>query len=127
MSDQSGFQILADMPADVIAVRASGKIQHHDYSETLVPLVTRKIAALGKVKLLYILGDDFESVSLAAAWDDARLGLLHLGDFAQIAVVSDIGWIKSGVRLFAPLIRCPVQVFGMAELDAAKAWVTQAV
>ena len=81
------------------------------------------VKASGPARLYYELGEDFHGFSLGAAWDDAMVGLRHLSDFARVAVVTDIGWIRSGTALFAPLIPCEVRVFPLAERAAARAWI----
>lgn len=96
---------------------------HDDYENVLVPEVESQTKAQGAVKMLYWLGPDFDSFTAGAMWDDTRLGLSHLGEFEKIAVVSDAGFIRAGVRLFAPLIPAPVRVFGNSELEEAKDWI----
>jgi hypothetical protein len=117
------FSILDGYPDNVVAFRAEGVITREDYEETLIPLVEETISARGKVKLLYWCGEEFKGFSAGAMWDDARFGLTHLGDFSKIAVVSDIEWVRQSVKLFAPLMRAPVQVFHNADIEDAKRWI----
>ena len=119
------FELLTGLPKDVVGVVAKGKIDRSAYEDELIPAVEKQIREQGKVKLLYVLGDEFEGFTAGAAWDDARLGLMHLADFAKIAVVTDADWIKLGVKMFAPLIPCDVHLYGVAELEAARAWVSE--
>ena len=119
------FVVLDGYPDDVAAFRAEGVITRDDYQETLIPVLEERISAQGKVKLLYWCGEEFEGFSAGAMWDDARFGLTHWGDFSKIAVVSDIGWVRQSVKLFAPLMRAPVQVFQNAEIDDAKSWIAE--
>ncbi|MFC3119221.1 STAS/SEC14 domain-containing protein [Jhaorihella thermophila] len=92
---------------------------------TLIPEIEARISKEGKVNLLYVLGPDFEGFSAGAAWEDAELGLRHIGDFARVAVVSDKAWVRGAVRMFAPLVGAEVQAFRMEELDKAKEWITR--
>lgn len=127
MSDKAhALQILTGYPPDVLAVEATGHVTAADYEQVLIPAVEAAVKAEGKVKLLYLVGEGFAGYSAGAMWDDARLGLLHMGDFARVAVVSDVPWLTASVKLFAPLIPCPVHVFPVADLAAAKAWITAA-
>lgn len=119
------FEVLSTYPADVVAVQAHGCITGAAYEETLMPLVKERIQAEGKVKLLYIMGPDFDGFTASAAWDDTKLGLMHLGDFARMAVVSDGEWIRMGVKMFAPLIPGEVKVFSVAQMADADAWIRQ--
>lgn len=125
MTRQGNFEILGGMPADVLAIEARGKITRADYETVLIPEVTRRTRTQGKVKLLYLLGERFEGYTAGAAWDDAKLGILHLGDFARVAVVTDVDWIRMGVKMFAPMLSAPVHLFHTAELQSAKAWIAE--
>ncbi len=124
MEREGHFAILDGFPKDVVAFEAIGFIGREDYEETLIPAIRSRVQEEGKVKLLYIMGDAFEGFSAGAAWDDAKLGLLHMGDFARVAVVTDKEWIRIGMKLFAPLVAAEIRVFELDELDAAKAWIT---
>ncbi len=117
------FEVLDGYPEDVIAFRAEGEITREDYEETLIPLAKEKIAAHKKIKLLYWIGEGFESFSAGAMWDDARFGFTHLGNFSKIAVVSDVEWIRQSVKVFAPLVPAPIQVFHNADIEDAKLWI----
>lgn len=119
------FLVLDGYPDDVVAVRAEGVITREDYEETLSPLVEKRLETQDRVKLLYWCGPAFEGLSAGAMWDDARLGLTHLGDFSKIAVVSDIGWVRQSVKLFAPLLPAKVQVFHDSDIEDAKRWISE--
>ena len=119
------FVILDGYPDNVVAFRAEGVITRDDYEETLIPIVQESISARGQVKLLYWCGDEFKGFSAGAMWDDARFGLTHLGDFSKIAVVSDIEWVRQSVKLFAPSVRAPVQVFHNTDIEDAKRWIAE--
>lgn len=118
------FDILEGYPKDVIACRATGTISHDDYVNTLIPAVEAKIEQQGKVKLLVWCGHEFEGATAGAMWEDACFGMTHIGDFARIAVVSDIGWLRKSAKLFAPLISAPIQFFHDDEIDEAKLWIS---
>lgn len=117
------FEVMEGLPEDVVGIVAHGKLTRAAYEGDLIPLIEARIAKEGKVKLLYVLGEAFEGFTAGAAWEDTKVGLLHLADFAKIAVVSDAEWIRMGVKLFAPMLRAPVSVFALDDLDAAKAWI----
>jgi SpoIIAA-like len=117
------IEVLEGFPDDVVAIKAVGRLTSEDYEETLIPLAEAKLAAKGKIKMLYWCGDDFNGFSMGAAWDDARFGITNIGDIAKLAVVTDIGWIRDSVKMFARLMPPPVRVFPNAEFEAAKAWI----
>lgn len=119
------FVVLDGYPDGVIALKAEGHITSDDYEETLIPLVRAAIKAEGKAKLLYWCGEGFSGFSAGAAWDDARFGFSHMGDFSKVAFVSDIGWMRESVKLFGPLMPAAVQVFANADIDKAKEWIEE--
>lgn len=119
------FEPMEGFPLDVVAIRARGIITDQDYRDMLVPLVEEKLKLHERLKLLFVLDGDFDSYSAAAAWDDARFGLSHLRDFSKIALVTDISWVRHGVRMFAPLMNADVRVFDVAELKDATSWITR--
>jgi len=111
------------LPNDVLAMSATGTITARDYEETIIPAVREKLKEHDRLKLLFQLGADFDGYTAAAAWDDAKLGVLHLTDFSRVAIVSDVTWIRHATKLFAPLLRGQVHLFSNDELDQAKQWV----
>ncbi len=119
------LEILDGYPADVLAVRASGEVRREDYEQVLIPAVAAKVKAAGRIKLLYILGPEFAGMTAGAMFDDAKLGVFHMGDFARVAVVTDVEWIRASIKIFAPLTRSPVHVFSMGKLAAATAWIAE--
>ncbi len=123
-SAKGRFTLLEGFPADVLAIEAHGLIDHDAYTRDLIPAIEARLAAQGRLKLLYALGEDFAGFTAGAMFEDSKVGLLHLSDFARVAVVGDVAWINAGVRFFAPLIPCPVRSFTRADLAAAKAWIT---
>jgi hypothetical protein len=122
MSD--GFKILDGFPDTVLAVEAAGKVDAQAYETVLIPAIEDKLSALGKIKLLYIIGESFDGFTLGAAWDDTKVGLTHLGDFSKIALVSDVEWIRLGMRAFAPMIPGEMRLFSLAERQQAEDWIS---
>ncbi len=119
------FEVLEGYSADVLAIAAHGRITTEDYENVLIPQFTEKVRDEGKVKLLFIFGDDFTGYSPGAAWDDAKFGFLRLREIAGLAIVSDLEWLRLGVKTFAPLIGCPVALFYTEELPQAKEWINE--
>ncbi len=117
------FLTLGGYPDNVVALLAEGIITHSDYEKTLIPIVENKIKVHGQIKLLYWCGEEFKGFSAGAVLDDAQFGLMHLGDFFKIAVVSDIEWVRQSVKLFAPFIPAPVQVFHNSDIENANRWI----
>ncbi|MBS1884692.1 MAG: STAS/SEC14 domain-containing protein [Actinobacteria bacterium] len=62
-----------DVPAGVTALRADGEVTAEDYRQVLEPALEAAVEA-GEIRLLYVLGPDFEMRPAAVA-QDAKVGL----------------------------------------------------
>lgn len=116
------FEVLEGFPRDVLALEANGIITSQDYAE-LTPLVNAMLAEHDQIKVFIRIGDEFDRYTASALWDDARLGLGHMFQFGKIAIISDIAWLATGVKLFAPLMPSDVMVFSIEEEDTARSWI----
>ena len=116
------LKLIEDLPDGVVGVEAHGKVTAEDYENVLVPAVeaARKD---GKVRLLYVFGDDFPDYSAGAAWEDAKLGLGHLRSWERIAVVSDEDWLRRAIGGLGWLMPGEIRVFKLDDLDDAREWV----
>jgi hypothetical protein len=119
------IEIISDMPENVVAVSAKGKVTGQDYDKVLIPALEEKLKGHKKIRLLYHLGEDFSGFTAEAMWDDTKVGIRHLTAFEKIAVVSDVEWIAGAVKVFAFIIPCPVRIFGNEGLAEAKTWVSK--
>jgi hypothetical protein len=117
------FQFIEGMPANVLAIEATGKITHDDYKNTLIPKVEAMLAK-GPIRMLYVIGKEFAGFELEALWDDGNLGLKHWRDFSHVAVVADQAWLRAAVNMFKPFFHGEVRMFGLSQLPAAKDWIT---
>ena len=119
------FKSIEGLPADVLAIEASGQITHQDYRDTLIPLA-EGLMAKGPIKVLYVIGSDFTGFDLGAMWDDGAFGVKHWHDFSRIAVVTDHAWMGGAVAMIKPFFHGEVRLFQLAQLSAAKDWITGA-
>lgn len=109
------------MPPGTVGFEAVGKVSEEDYRTTLVPALSAALEQ-GGVRLLYVMGDDFESFSPGAVWADTRFGLAHVKGWKRMAVVSDADWLENSVKAFGWLMPGEVKVFETDEVEDAKAW-----
>ncbi|MFY9642737.1 MAG: STAS/SEC14 domain-containing protein [Rhodomicrobium sp.] len=119
------FELIEDLPPDVLGIEAIGKVTHEDYKNILIPKAEAMIAK-GPVKLLYVAGEDFEGYELEALWDDSAFGVKHWHDFTRITVVADQAWLRTAVSLFSPFFPCEVRLFRLQDLAGARAWIAAA-
>lgn len=121
--DSPAVTMIDGLPADVIAYEVNGTLTSRDYQDILIPEVEDKLKTHDKIKILVVLGEAFDGATAAAMWDDVRLGLSNLTAFSKLAVVSDIGWVRHGAKIFGPLIPAQMLVFDTAQIDDAKEWI----
>jgi hypothetical protein len=119
------LEIIIDLPEQILGVRASGKITADDYREVLIPAVEKRLASHAKVRLLYVIGDDFDSFSGGAAWEDAKVGMSHFTSFDRVAVVSDNDWIEGMVKAFGFALPGEVRTFDNDEYEDARSWICE--
>ena len=116
---------LEGFPTNTLAFAAKGTVTANDYETVIIPAVEAAFSRTNKVRLLYQLGPEFSGFEAAAMWDDAKIGLKHLGGWERIAVVSDIEWIRLGINVFRPVIPGDVRVFHNSELSEATRWIME--
>jgi len=115
------MRMLHDMPPGTVGVEAVGKVTEEDYRTVLAPAVGDALQRRD-LRLLYVLGREFDSYSSGAAWEDTKLWAKHLKGWERIAVVSDEDWLEKSVKTFSWLMPGDVKVFETDEVDEAKAW-----
>jgi hypothetical protein len=115
--------LLDGFAQDVVAVRAEGQVSRQDYDAVLIPAVEKALTRNDRVKFYYEFGPDFTGMDLGAMMEDMRVGLGHLRQWACIAVVTDVDWIKRAVDLFKFLLPAPTKTFSLAQAADAKAWI----
>lgn len=116
------IKLIEDMPDGTVGLEATGKVTDDDYNNVLVPAITIALEA-GKVRLLYVLGDDFDAYSAGAMWADTKLWAGHMNSWERVAVVTNHTWIHDGVKAFAWLMPGEIKTFEVGALAEAKEWV----
>jgi hypothetical protein len=117
--------LLNGLPENVLGVSAEGKITGTDYENVLIPAVEGKLKKHKKIGLLYLLSDKFTGFDLNALWDDAKIGMKHVSAWDRVALVSDHGMINAFAKLFGHMFACEFEIFGTAELEKAKKWMSK--
>lgn len=118
------LELIEGFGDQVIAVRAGGKVSADEYRNVLAPAVARAMASGKPVSMLLELGDDFEVYDLGAMFTDAGVGANNLKSFDKFAFVTDNDMFQSAVNMFAPYMPGAVHVFGVAEMESARAWIS---
>jgi hypothetical protein len=116
---------MTDLPDRVLGVKASGEVTANDYKTVLVPAIEQKLTQHRKVRLLYVIGDEFEGYTGGAAWEDAKVGMKHLTSFERVAVVTGVDWIEKMIKAFGFALPGEVRVFDDDDLEDARQWISE--
>jgi hypothetical protein len=119
------IEILTGLPDDVLGFTASGKVTGKDYETILIPAVEEMLKKHDKIGLLYHLGADFTGFEAEAMWDDMKVGLHHITAWKKIALISDVGWIRSATKVMGFVMPAKVKVFANEEFDEARKWIAE--
>jgi hypothetical protein len=117
------LKFIGGLAPGALGIEAVGTVTHEDYRDVLIPKAEAMMGK-GPIKMLYVLGKDFAGFELEALADDSAFGLKHWHDFSQIAVVTDHDWLNAVISMFKPFFHGQVRLFKLANLPAAKDWIT---
>jgi len=116
--------LISNLPDNVLAIKATGRVTSDDYLTVVTPLAEAKRAAHGTLRLLYHLPPEFRKFTTTALWDDAQIGLRRLHGFERVAVVTDVEWLNSLVDDIRRSGATEVRLFAHTELDTACSWIS---
>lgn len=118
------IESLEGFPSNVVAIRASGQVSQQDYDSVLTPKVEAALAAHKKVRVYYEVSSDFVGFEPGAMWADFKMGMGHITSWDKVAVVTDVPWLRYATDFFRFMMPAEVKVFGLADAEAAKTWVS---
>ena len=119
------IRLLGDMPVGVLGLEAVDDVEKEDYRDVILPAVEAAIAQNGKVRLVYVLGHEFDDYEGEAVWEDLKLGAHHPTSFERIAIVTDARWVGPAVKVFSLLLPGQSRAFPLAQLESAKRWAAE--
>ena len=113
------------MPTGVLGIEAVDDVEKEDYENVIVPAVEAALAEHERIRLVYVLGPEFDDYEGEAVWEDLKLGARNPTAFERIAIVTDARWAGPAVKLFSVLWPGRARAFPLAELDGAKRWAAE--
>lgn len=119
------IRLLRDMPPGVLGFEAVDDVEKEDYENVIVPVLDRAIAEHGKVRLVYVLGPEFDDYEGEAVWEDLKLGARHPASFERMAIVTDARWAGPAVKILSVLWPGQARVFPLSALESAKRWAAE--
>ncbi|OBH30187.1 hypothetical protein A5692_19445 [Mycobacterium sp. E342] len=118
------IELLEDMPEKVIGIRVSGRLRGDELRD-FKPEIDR-VLQTGEVRIVEVIESDYEGFGPGGFLEDLKLGfgtvLPHHSAFKRIAVVSDKDWVATVLHALAWMVPGEIAVFGLGDLDRAKAW-----
>ncbi|MBE1282503.1 MAG: STAS/SEC14 domain-containing protein [Rhodobacteraceae bacterium] len=112
---------------NILEVELAGEISGEEYEATLVPAIEQVLVDHDGLRMLIQVQEDFSGFDLGAVWADTRMGVSHWRGFDRIAVATGRTWLRNTVRIMAALMPCPVQCFGLDDLDDARLWLRESL
>ena len=119
------IRLLRNMPAGVLGLEAVDDVEKEDYENIIVPEIDKAIAEHGKVRLVYLLGPEFDDYEGEAVWEGLKLGGRHPASFERVAVVTNARWAAPAIKMFSVLLPGQARAFPLAELESAKRWAAE--
>jgi len=118
------LQFITDPPAHVVGIRATGEVTREDMERVLLPAIDELAKREGKINYLLLLDTNVQNFTLAAWWDDLKVGLKNFTKWNRIAVITE----QKGMELFTDLFRFMIpgksKGFTRQQMDEAVAWVS---
>ena len=115
------IQILDETEGNVVATRASGKLQKSDY-DIILPVLQEKEKEYKKISWYFEM-EDFEGWDLTAAWRDLKFDFKHANQLEKIAMVGAKDWEEKLTKLMKPFTSAEVKFFNSNEKEIAKKWI----
>ncbi len=118
------IEVLPDMPKGVAGIRVSGRVRGDDLRD-FKPAMD-DLLSTGEIRIVEVISPDYEGFGPGGLVEDLKLGLGmligHHSAFKRVAVVSDKDWVAHALHAFAWMVPGELKMFGLDELDQAKAW-----
>ena len=116
---------IQDLPVGTVGFIGRGRVTSEDYENVIVPDVEAAFAISRKLRLFYVLGEDFIEFGDGAMWDDFKMSMRHFTGWDRVAVVSDIGSLRATAQVFGFAVPGHFRLFAMAQLEQARAWILE--
>ena len=106
---------------DMVEIELDGAIDRAAF-DRIAGQLEHAIARHGRLRLLEVVRS-FGGIDPGTLFQDIKFSLRHRNAFSRVAVVTDVGWIRSLARVAgAALTSAEVDLFPLAEIERARAW-----
>lgn len=117
-------QYFEDPEEGYVELTVSGRVTREDY-DAVIDRMQRFIDEYGRMKLIEVI-ESLEGFDPSVIWPGIKFDFKNLRHISHVAVVSDIGWIGPMSKAAGALISTKLRTYDRDELEAARAWITQA-
>ena len=121
------IELIESLPSGTLGFSCSGRLSGEEMQRRVIPSIEAALLEFDHVKVMVVFEPNFEGLSLEAVWDDTNFGLRHWDGLEKLAVVTNLGWVRNGMRALAVLLPCPVHLFNLEEQDNARRWLSEAL
>ena len=121
---QSMISIIKEAPANVVAFRATGEVDKHDYDNVVIPQIDELVEKQDKINFMLVLDTSISNFTAMAILKDIGIGLKHFSKWHKMAIVSDSDAINTFTNLFSYIAPGEAKGFTHAKMMEATIWVS---
>ena len=114
---------IKDVPANVVAFKATGHVHKEDYDNVIIPAVDALVKKQDKINFLLLLETPVKNFSMGAFLKDMEIGLKHFTKWHKIAIVTESQNVINFTDFFSYIAPGKARGFIRDDLETAKAWV----
>lgn len=108
---------IPNLPDHIVALQKSGEDLDADFENIFVPAVEQAQQKYDKIRLLYQMDSEPSA--------NSKVGIKEFAQFEKICLVTDSSAVATKIKNFSFFIPCEIRVFPVAELVAAKTWISE--
>jgi hypothetical protein len=117
------LEIINDLPAHVLGVKATGEVSASDLETVLLPALQKQADQFDSINYLLVLETSVKNFTPGAWLQDMKAGLKNFSKWNKIAVVTDETLVEKFTDLFTIAVPGKSKGFTPTELADAKGWV----
>ena len=119
------IEVMQGFPEGALGFIARGRVMSAEYRALKTPRIEAAFANHRKLRVLWLIGNDFRSFAPGAVWQDLTLGLRHWRGWERIALVTDVSWLRGVAWASGFLIPGEFRLFHLRELETATRWISE--
>lgn len=115
---------LTDVPANVVAFRATGEVTKDDYDKVVIPAIDALVAKQDSINFLLIVDTAMKNFTIGALLKDLGVGLKHFTKWHKMAIVSEEADVIKFTDYFSYIAPGEAKGFDHSRIEEAKQWVS---